>query len=158
MKKEKKIDSDNYVSIEWHDEQVLNLENENRELRRAQKIKICVNNSTKEGELVCSNCRLVSRTVVEFGEFSGGKFRLTEQKRDVLFCPYCGAKVVKRGEIWSVNTLLKYGRSKSLRDTATEMRISYQELHLIENGKVKPKKETIKKICDYFNVDYKGYL
>lgn len=120
--------------------------------------KICVNNSEKIGELICSKCNFISRTVVEFGKFSEGKFRLAEQKRDVSFCPYCGAKVVKRGEIWDINTLLKYGRKKSLRDTATEMRISYQELHLIENGKVKPKKETIKKICDYFNVNYKDYL
>ena len=43
-------------------------------------------------------------------------------------------------------------------DTAAEIRVSFQELHLIENGKVKPKKETIKKICDYFNVNYNDYL
>ena len=58
----------------------------------------------------------------------------------------------------NIKNLLKYNRKKSLRDTAAEMRISFQELHLIENGKVKPKKETIKKICDYFNVDCMDYL
>lgn len=120
--------------------------------------KICVNTSEKDGELNCSNCRIISKTALIIGKFAEGKYEYVEQKRDVLFCPYCGAKVVKCGEIWGINTLLKYGRNKSLRDTAAEMRISYQELHLIENGKVKPKKETIKKICDYFNVNYKDYL
>ena len=120
--------------------------------------KICVNISEKNGEFNCSNCRITSTTVVKFKKFVEGAFELMEEERDVSFCPYCGAKVVKRGEIWGINTLLKYGRNKSLRDTAAEMRVSYQELHLIENGKVKPKKETIKKICDYFNVNYKDYL
>ena len=57
-----------------------------------------------------------------------------------------------------IKYLLKHNRIKSLRDTASEIRISCQELHLIEKGKVKPKAETIKKICDYFNVNYKDYL
>lgn len=120
--------------------------------------KICVNISENKGELDCSNCRITSKTVVKFKKFVEGAFELMEEGRDVLFCPYCGSKVVKKGEIWCINTLLKYGRNKSLRDTAAEMRISYQELHLIENGKVKPKKETIKRICNYFNVNYKDYL
>ena len=120
--------------------------------------KICVNNSEKNGELIWSNCRNISRTVIVFGKFTEGKYETVERKTDVLFCPYCGAKVVKKGEIRSIKTLLKYGRNKSLRDTAAEMRISYQELHFIENGKVSPKKETIKKICDYFNVDYLDYI
>ena len=120
--------------------------------------KICVNTSEKNGELICSSCTLISKTVVIFGKIKEGKYEQIEQKRDVLFCPYCGAKVVKRDEISSINTLLKCGRNKSLRDTAVEMRISRPELHLIENGKVKPKKETIKKICDYFKVDYTDYL
>ena len=120
--------------------------------------KICVNISEKNGELICSSCTLISKTVVIFGKIKEGKYEHIEQKRDVLFCPYCGAKVVKKDEISRINTLLKYGRNKSLRDTAAEMRISYPELNLIENGKVKPKKETIKKICDYFNVDYMDYL
>lgn len=120
--------------------------------------KICVNISEKSGELICSSCTLISKTVFIFGKIKEGKYEYIEQKRDVLFCPYCGAKVVKKDEIRSINTLLKYGRNKSLRDTAVEMRISYTELHMIENGKVKPKKETIKKICDYFNVDYMDYL
>ena len=120
--------------------------------------KICVNISEKNGELDCSNCRIISQTDLIIGKFVEGKYEQIEQKRDVLFCPYCGAKVVKRDEICSIDKLLKYGRNKSLRDTAAEMRISRPELYLIENGKVKPKKETIKKICDYFNVDYMDYL
>ena len=120
--------------------------------------KICVNISKKNGELICSSCTLISKTVCIFGKIKEGKYEHIEQKRDVLFCPYCGAKVVKMDEIHSIDKLLKYGRKKSLRDTAEEMRISYQELHLIENGKVKPKTETIKKICDYFNLDYMDYL
>ena len=120
--------------------------------------KICVNISEKNGELDCSNCRIISQTNLIIGKFAEGKYDTVEQKRDVLFCPYCGAKVVKKDEISSINTLLKYGRNKSLRDTAAEMRISYTELYLIESGKVKPKKETIKKICDYFNVDCMDYL
>jgi len=120
--------------------------------------KICVNVSENKGELICSNCKLISQTIFIFERRTEGEYIPAEEKRDALFCPFCGAKVVKRGEILGINTLLKYGRNKSLRDTAAEMRISYQELHLIENRKVKPKKETIKKICDYFNVNYKDYL
>ena len=120
--------------------------------------KVCVNISKKNGELDCSNCGIISQTDLIIGKFVEGKYETVEQKRDVLFCPYCGAKVVKKDEIRSIDTLLKYGRKKSLRDTAAEMRISYPELHLIENGKVKPKKETIKKICDYFKVDYMDYI
>ena len=120
--------------------------------------KICVNTSEKNGELICSNCRIISQTDLIIGKFVEGKYEQIEQKIDVLFCPYCGAKVVKMDEIRSIDKLLKYGRNKSLRDTAVEMRISYPELHLIENGKVKPHKETIKKICDYFKVDYMYYI
>ena len=120
--------------------------------------KICVNISEKNGELICSSCTLISKTVFIFGKIKEGKYEHIEKPTDVFFCPYCGAKVVKKDEICRISTLLKYGRKKSLRDTASEMQISYQELHLIENGKVKPKKETIKKICKYFNVDYNEYL
>ena len=120
--------------------------------------KICVNISEKNGELFCSSCILNFKTFVVYGKFKEGKYEHIEKPIDVFFCPYCGAKVVKKDEIRSINTLLKYGRNKSLRDTAAEMRISYAELNLIENEKVKPKKETIKKICDYFNVNYNDYL
>ena len=120
--------------------------------------KICVNISKNKGELFCTSCTLNFKTFVVYGKFKEGKYEHIEKPIDVFFCPYCGAKVLKRDEIRSISTLLKYGRNKSLRDTAAEMRISYPELNLIENGKVKPKKETIKKICDYFKVDYMDYL
>ena len=120
--------------------------------------KICINLSKKNDELVCTSCTLNFKIFALYGKFKEGKYEHIEKPIDVFFCPYCGAKVVKKDEIRSINTLLKYGRNKSLRDTAAEMRISYTELHLIESGKVKPKKETTKKICDYFNVNYKDYL
>ena len=120
--------------------------------------KICINLSKINDVLFCSSCMINFKIFSVYGKIKEGKYEHIEKPIDVFFCPYCGAKVVKRDEISSINTLLKYGRNKSLRDTAREMRISYQELHLIENGKVKPKKETIKKICDYFNVDYMDYL
>ena len=120
--------------------------------------KICINLSKNEGELFCSSCTLNFKILAAYGKFKEGKYEHIEKPIDVFFCPYCGAKVVKRDEICSIDRLLKYGRNKSLRDTAAEMRISYPELCLIENGKVKPKKETIKKICDYFKVDYMDYL
>lgn len=114
-------------------------------------------NETKESEkdeFVCSRCKSIytgfARVQIEDGE---KEYYETELK----YCPSCGAKVIIE-EQENIKDLLKYNRKKSLRDTAAEMRISYQELHLIENGKVKPKKETIKKICDYFNVDYMDYL
>ena len=114
-------------------------------------------NETKENtkdEFICSRCKSIykvfARVQTEDGE--------TEYyKTDIEYCPSCGAKVTT-DEKENIKDLLKYNRKKSLRDTASEMRISYQELHLIENGKVKPKKETIKKICDYFNVDYTDYI
>ena len=120
--------------------------------------KICVNISKNKGELFCTSCTLNFKIFSVYGKIKEGKYEHIEQKRDVFFCPYCGAKVVKKDDIRSINTLLKYGRNKSLRDTAAEIRISYTELYLIESGKVKPKKETIKKICDYFNVDCMDYL
>ena len=120
--------------------------------------KICINLSKKNDELFCSSCTLNFKIFAVYGKFKEGKYEHIEKPIDVFFCPYCGAKVVKRDEICSIDKLLKYGRNKSLRDTAAEMRISRPELHLIENGKVKPKKETIKKICNYFKVDYTDYL
>lgn len=120
--------------------------------------KICINLSKKNDEIFCSSCTLNFKILAVYGKLKEGKYEHIEKPIDVFFCPYCGAKVVKKDDIRSINTLLKYGRNKPLRDTAEEMRISYTELHLIENGKVKPKKETIKKICDYFNVDYMDYL
>lgn len=114
-------------------------------------------NETKENtkdEFICSRCKSIytgfARVQIEDGE---KEYYETELE----YCPSCGAKVTT-DEKENIKDLLKYNRIKSLRKTATEMRISYQELHLIENGKVKPKKETIKKICDYFNVNYKDYL
>ena len=114
-------------------------------------------NETKENEkdeFVCSRCKSIytgfARVQIEDGE---KEYYETELK----YCPSCGAKVII-DEQENIKNLLKYSRKKSLRDTAREMRISFQELHLIENGKVKPKKETIKKICDYFNVDCMDYL
>lgn len=113
-------------------------------------------NETKENkkdEFICSRCKSIytgfERVKIEDGE---KEYYETELE----YCPSCGAKVIDEQE--NIKDLLKYNRIKSLRDTAAEMRISRPELHLIENGKVKPKKETIKKICDYFNVDYTDYL
>ena len=113
-------------------------------------------NETKENkkdEFICSNCKSIyigfERVEIEDGE---KEYYETELE----YCPSCGAKVIDEKE--EIKDLLKYNRIKSLRDIAAEMRISFQELHLIENGKVKPKKETIKKICNYFNVNYKEYL
>lgn len=113
-------------------------------------------NETKENtkdEFICSRCKSIytgfARVQIEDGE---KEYYETELE----YCPSCGAKVIDEKE--DIKDLLKYNRKKSLRDTAEEMRISFQELHLIENGKVKPKTETIKKICDYFNVDYMYYL
>ena len=113
-------------------------------------------NETKENtkdEFICSNCKSIytgfERVQIEDGE---KEYYETELE----YCPSCGAKVIDEKK--EIKDLLKYNRIKSLRDIAEEMRISYQELHLIENGKVKPKKETIKKICNYFNVNYKEYL
>ena len=114
-------------------------------------------NETKENEkdeFICSRCKSIytgfARVQIEDGE---KEYYETELK----YCPSCGAKVTI-DEIENIKDLLKYNRKKSLRDTAEEMRISFQELHLIENGKVKPKTETIKKLCDYFNVDYMDCL
>ena len=114
-------------------------------------------NETKENEkdeFICSRCKSIytgfARVQIEDGE---KEYYETELK----YCPSCGAKVII-DEQENIENLLKYNRKKSLRDTAAEMRISFQELHLIENGKVKPKKETIKKICDYFNVDCMDYI
>ena len=114
-------------------------------------------NETKENkkdEFICSRCGSIytgfERVKIEDGE---KEYYETELE----YCPSCGAKV-NIDEKENIKYLLKHNRKKSLRDTAAEMRISFQELHLIENGKVKPKKETIKKICDYFNVDYQDYL
>lgn len=114
-------------------------------------------NETKENEkdeFICSRCKSIytgfERVQIEDGE---KEYYETELK----YCPSCGAKVIT-DEQENIKNLLKYNRKKSLRDTASEIRISFQELYLIENGKVKPKKETIKKICDYFNVDYQDYL
>ena len=114
-------------------------------------------NETKENkkdEFICRRCKSIytgfARVQIEEGE---KEYYETELK----YCPSCGAKVII-DEQENIKNLLKYSRKKSLRDTAAEMRISFQELHLIENGKVKPKKETIKKICDYFNVDCMDYL
>ena len=113
-------------------------------------------NETKENtkdEFICSNCKSIytgfERVQIEEGE---KEYYETELE----YCPSCGAKVIDDKK--EIKDLLKYNRIKSLRDIAAEMRISFQELHLIENGKVKPKKETIKKICNYFNVNYKEYL
>ena len=111
-------------------------------------------NQTKENpkdEFICSRCKSIYKV---FGRVQEGE---EYYKTGPEYCPSCGAKVII-DEQENIKDLLKYNRIKSLRDTAAEMRISYQELHLIENGKVKPKKETIKKICDYFNVNYKDYL
>lgn len=114
-------------------------------------------NETKENkkdEFICSRCKSIytgfARVQIEDGE---KEYYETELE----YCPSCGAKVII-DEQKNIKHLLKYNRIKSLRDTAAELRISFQELHLIENGKVKPKKETIKKICNYFNVNYKEYL
>ena len=114
-------------------------------------------NETKENEkdeFICSRCKSIytgfERVQIEDGE---KEYYETELE----YCPSCGAKVIFE-EQKNIKNLLKHNRKKSLRDTAAEMRISFQELHLIENGKVKPKTETIKKICDYFNVNYKDYL
>ena len=114
-------------------------------------------NETKENEkdeFVCSRCKSIytgfAIVQIEDGE---KEYYETELK----YCPSCGAKVII-DEKEDIKNLLKHNRKKSLRDTAMEMRISFQELHLIENGKVKPKTETIKKICDYFNVDCMDYL
>ncbi len=114
-------------------------------------------NETKENtkdEFICSRCKSIytgfARVQIEDGEKEYYETKLE-------YCPSCGAKVTI-DERENIKDLLKYNRKKSLRDTAREMRISFQELHLIENGKVKPKAETIKKICDYFNVDYMDYL
>lgn len=114
-------------------------------------------NETKENEkdeFICSSCKSIytgfERIQIEDGE---KEYYETELK----YCPSCGAKVIFE-EQKNIKNLLKHNRIKSLRDTAAEMRISFTELHLIENGKVKPKKETIKKICDYFNLNYKDYL
>lgn len=113
-------------------------------------------NETKENtkdEFICSHCKSIyigfERVEIEDGE---KEYYETEPE----YCPSCGAKVIDDKK--DIKDLLKYNRIKSLRDTAAEMQISFQELHLIENGKVKPKKETIKKICKYFNVDHKEYL
>ena len=113
-------------------------------------------NETKENkkdEFICSNCKSIytgfARVQIEDGE---KEYYETELE----YCPSCGAKVIDEKK--EIKDLLKYNRIKSLRDTAAELRISYQELHFIENGKVKPKKGTIKKICDYFNVNYKEYI
>lgn len=113
-------------------------------------------NETKENkkdEFICSRCKSIykcfERVQIEDGE---QEYYKTEPK----YCPSCGAKVIDEQK--DIKDLLKHNRIKSLRDTASEMRISYQELHFIESGKVKPKKETIKKICNYFNVDYTDYL
>ena len=113
-------------------------------------------NETKENtkdEFICSRCKSIyagfARVQIEDGE---KEYYETELE----YCPSCGAKVIDEKK--DIKDLLKYNRIKSLRDTASEMRISFQELHLIESGKVKPKKETIKKICKYFNVDYNEYL
>lgn len=114
-------------------------------------------NETKENtkdEFICSRCKSIytgfARVQIEDGE---KEYYETELE----YCPSCGAKVTI-DERENIKDLLKYKRIKSLRDTAEEMRISFQELHLIENGKVKPKTETIKKICDYFKVNYQDYL
>ena len=114
-------------------------------------------NETKENEkdeFICSRCKSIytgfARVQIEDGE---KEYYETELK----YCPSCGAKVII-GEKEDIKDLLKDNRIKSLRATASEMHISHQELHFIENGKVKPKKETIKKICDYFKVDYTEYL
>lgn len=113
-------------------------------------------NETKENtkdEFICSRCKSIytgfARVQIEDGE---KEYYETELE----YCPSCGAKVIDEQK--DIKDLLKYNRKKSLRDAAAEMRISFQELHLIESGKVKPKTETIKKICDYFNVDYMDYL
>ena len=92
-------------------------------------------NETKENtkdEFICSNCKSIytgfERVQIEDGE---KEYYETELE----YCPSCGAKVIEEKK--EIKDLLKYNRIKSLRDTAAEMRISYQELHFIENGKVK---------------------
>ena len=113
-------------------------------------------NETKENtkdEFICSQCKSIY-TGFEIVQIEDGVKEYYETELE--YCPSCGAKVIEEQKC--IKDLLKYNRIKSLRDTAAEMRISYQELHLIENGKVKPKTETIKKICKYFNVDCKEYL
>ena len=99
-------------------------------------------NETKENqkdEFICSRCRSIytgfARVQIEDGEKES-------YETELKYCPSCGAKVII-DEQENIKNLLKYNRKKSLRDTAAEMRISYPELNLIENGKVKPKKETI---------------
>ena len=113
-------------------------------------------NETKENtkdEFICSRCKSIY-TGFERVEIEDGEKEYYETELE--YCPSCGAKVIDEQE--NIKNLLRYNRKKSLRDTAREMRISFQELHFIEIGKVKPKKETIKKICDYFNVNYEYYL